>query len=101
MALKPLKEQTFKETEVSLLMSVLREWANQFQNIPFLDGRLISDLILDSADSIKVSHNLGRQPKGWFVVDQDADANIYETDRTESGLFLKASSTVTASVWVF
>lgn len=69
-----------------------------------LDGRLIRDKFLDSsANPISIDHGLGKAPRGWVIVKQDADANVYESTSStpNATLELNATADVTVSLWVF
>lgn len=100
MAFKPLKNQHFSSTDISFLMSYLVEWTSQFKEVPFLDGRLVSNVAITSS-GINIPHNLKRTPKGWFVVSKNANVDIWETSKNSDNLMLDASGDVTASFWIF
>lgn len=98
--MKPLKTLHFSDQDLALLMSVLTQWSIQFKDIPFLDGRLVEDISI-TTDTVTVSHNLKRTPKGWFVVTKNANADIWEVSKNSAQIVFDASATVTASIWIF
>lgn len=100
MSLKPLKDIVSTDVELSQLVSTLREWSKQFKDIPFLDGRLIEDIVVTTS-TVSVAHKLSRQPRGWFIVSKNANADVWESSKSSSYLVLDSSATVTISIWVF
>lgn len=70
-----------------------------------LDGKIINDVDLASGTTSIVSHNLGRNIKGWIVISKNAAQHIYDVqslnDNQDRFLYLTASGTVTVSLWVF
>jgi hypothetical protein len=80
-------------------------WAqtlNPVINNPLLQGQLISNLSLSSSNSQTFNHGLGRNMKGWFIVDINSEANIWRTAPfNASTLTLTANAETTFSIWVF
>jgi hypothetical protein len=100
MSLKDLKSFQSPDTELSLLSSNLKEWAKQFKDIPFLNGRLVEDVAINTGGK-QISHNLGREPKGWFIVTKDDNGDVFEVERNKTHLTLDTTSNLTASIWIF
>ncbi len=100
MKLKPLKQQQLPDANVARFASNVRDWSEQFQEIPHLSGRLIEDIAVTTSTK-KVNHGLKRIPKGYIIVAQDADARIWETARTDTTITFDSSATVTISIWIF
>jgi hypothetical protein len=70
--------------------------ANAFPTV----GTVLRDVLLDTAE-VGLFHKLGRKPYGWVVLDRDGTANIYRSRAsTKERLFLKASASVVADIWV-
>ncbi len=87
--------------------------------IPILDGRIVDketnsigqeiDIILSTTPK-NVEHKLGRAYQGWFLIDKDANVNVWvdppvagvdpNVDRTKY-LRLDASGSVIVKIWVF
>ncbi len=67
---------------------------------PIVDGVLIEGITITTA-GLAVSHLLGRQPRGWFVVDKTTDANVWRTAWDSRLLTLDASATTVVSLWIF
>lgn len=72
--------------------------------------RITSGTILDGVqlDGVSVgtsataiAHKLGRQPRGWWVVDQDTAATVRRSAWDATTLTLIASSACTVSLWVY
>ncbi len=71
------------------------------QVLPLLDGRLVADVDLTTS-SLRVEHGLGRTARGYIVVRSDAAQTVYETAAPDASyVYLRASGTVTVSLWVF
>ena len=70
-----------------------------------IDGKLITGQELASGSTSIISHNLGRNLKGWIVVGKNAAAHVYDSQESNSDpdkfLHLTASGTVTVDLWVF
>lgn len=71
---------------------------------PFMDGILLSNISLTTATT-HVPHQLSRPYRGFIVMDQTAQGNVWRdtsyTDRPQDVIPLKASTTLTLSIWVF
>lgn len=67
---------------------------------PILSGRLLTvPLILGVT---VVNHGLQRNLRGWFVVDQNAQANLYRSQPlNDLTLTLTSDAAVTVTLWVF
>lgn len=87
-------------------MLMQNSWAKQLN--PLLASALSSGIILPNVSLIDghttFLHYLGRQMQGWFVVDQDAPAEINRLStapmNTQS-LTLTSSAAVTVNLFVF
>jgi hypothetical protein len=69
------------------------------------DGTILDGVLLESVAIVTtgtaIDHTLGRQPRGWKVVDVDAAATIYRSAWSETTLTLVPSADCTVSLWVF
>lgn len=74
------------------------------QNVPLLDGRLVTDVAL-SGTTTRVEHGLSRRPQGWVVVGKSADARVWDMQSSNNlqdrYLDLRASGAVTVALWIF
>ena len=65
----------------------------------------IRDVSLLSASTVDVEHKLGRNWRGWYVVDKTADSRVWRdttsTSSASSHLPLKCSANVTVTLVVF
>lgn len=68
--------------------------------IPLLDGVLKSDQSVTTSTAT-IKHGLGRRPLGWLILTKDANADVWETSRSNTDLVLDSSATVTVDLWVF
>jgi hypothetical protein len=78
-----------------------QERGTQSVNTTISDGKLLQGQELTTAE-IGISHGLGRVPVGYLVAGLSANETVYHaTAATREKLYLKASGTVTATIWVF
>lgn len=88
--------------------------------VVLLDGRLVEDEVVSgqlveivlTTTPKNVAHGLGRKYRGWFIVDKNANADVWVDPPTgvplvdpnpDRALFVRldASATVTVKLWVF
>ena len=80
------------------------KWAsilNPIIALPILQGNLVSDIVLKASTAQVINHGLQRQPKGWFLVDNTANAVIWRTAWSTLTITLTASANTTVAIWVF
>ncbi len=69
-------------------------------------GRLVSGTLTD-ADELRLTHGLGRIPKGWFMGSTSGDAdmqNVVQTEANKNTLDLQnqgASGTLRFTMWLY
>lgn len=70
-----------------------------------LDGILLEDISLLSANPNVINHKLGRKLRGYIIVRQDTNTNIWDSQTSNTTpsltLVLNCGSNVTISLWVF
>lgn len=93
-----------KSQEVSNFQDNCEQVFNRITTKQILDGLLIEDLPLTTAAK-NVAHGLGRPVAGYIVIKRNANAVVYDNESTNTKktqfLILRASATVTVSLWVF
>ena len=86
-----------------------------YATIALINGRLLTTsatangqsvpLVLTAGKDNAVQHSLGRPARGWFVVNANAAATLYQSASTNPApnqqILLVTSATVTVSLWVF
>lgn len=81
------------------------KWAaelNPILALPLLAGNQINGIVLVSGVAKSINHLLQRMPQGWFVVDKNANANIWRTVAwTTTTITLEANANVTINLWVY
>lgn len=91
--------------EVNSLSRNVVDFANQFYNIPILDGLLIPGIECLASTPTTINHGLGRPIRGYQIVYQNADARLWALDENQtlpsSTLVLNCSANVTINLWVF
>lgn len=80
-------------------------WAQSLNPLllnPLIQGQILSSISLAATTPKVISHGLGRQMVGWFVIDNTASATIWRTQPFNSKtITLEASAATTISLWVF
>lgn len=70
---------------------------------PILNGVYVETSV-GIADT-EIAHGLGKAPTGWFIVNRDANAVVWESStvnsRTKDRLILVASAAVNVTLYVF
>lgn len=74
---------------------------DQVTTCPLLDGVLLPSQELATSATNHVTHKLGRTPRGYLVIDQDANARIWRVSWDTMFLDLQTSATVSVRLWVF
>lgn len=100
--IKDFKKVAGADADVAKLQQRLEEFFAQFITNPLLDGVLLKQVKLSSS-ATQVSHNLGREPQGWLVVNKNANADVWQssTNLPKSFIALTATADVTIDLWVF
>lgn len=103
--MKDLKLIKAADKELSRLQSNLEQWAASVLKAGLSDGVLLESVSLSTGDTNAVQHKLGRAPRGWIIVRQRANANIWDSQdanvfKTKS-LALECSADVIVDLWVF
>lgn len=96
-AFKKIAQATF---EASKAQDNNEQFSNQFRNNPLLDGVRITNVTVITS-TVSVAHRLGRQPLGYIITKQSADARIWLTSWNDRFLVLDSSATVVIDLWVF
>mgnify|MGYP001604000278 CR=1 FL=1 len=99
----PKKQTPRQYDQNSLFERETRAVFTDLSQREILNGRLLENVAIGTT-STKVSHGLGRVPKGWVVVDRTTDTRVFrDSTGTERATYLtlKASTAATVSLWVF
>lgn len=65
-----------------------------------LKGRQIDNVAVSTSPTA-IAHGLGRQPRGWWIVDASAAADLHRAAWDERTITLISSASATVSVWVY
>lgn len=83
------------------------QWAQQLDPIisnELLQGRLIQNVSLINGQTA-INHGLSRKLIGWFIVGQNAQASIWDSQSSNQmpqlTLVLNSTAAVTVALWVF
>lgn len=67
---------------------------------PLLNGLIVTGISV-TAVSAAFNHGLGRQPQGWFIVDKQADVNVWRTNWSNRTINLVGDANATVSIYIF
>lgn len=101
--IRPKQIQT-SDDETRRLQESLTEALVRLQTSnPLLNGVFVEKVI--ATTDTTVQHSLGYEPTGFLVVGRDADATVWKSStansRPQDRLILKATATVTVTLYVF
>lgn len=98
--LKIFRKIQTKDDTINRIQDSLVSVLNPVAKISFLDGAQLTNLAITTSAQ-KFSHNLNRQPQGWFLVDLQGSAIVFRVSWTATTVSLQASSDVTCSLWIW
>lgn len=99
----PFKKLQTNTAQLNRIQDNIDMFSQSLVNLPILrDGVLIEGLILSTTET-KIPHKLGREYIGYLILKQNAAEVAYISSTDLPGLFLnmKASGTMTVTLWVF
>ena len=74
---------------------------DEIMSVPFIQGYLLSGIVLSASTPKAIPHNLGVVPMGWILTDNQASATVWRVSWTAQVITLEASANTTINVWVF
>jgi hypothetical protein len=83
------------------LQNAVEQVLNPLSRLALLNGTILKDRQVKSAESTKIEHQLNRQPLGWFPIDHTSSAVVYRTDWSNKTISLQASADCTVDIWIF
>lgn len=88
--------------DLSLLQTNWAQQINPVLNLPTNKGQVLKSISLVTGSN-QVSHRLGRNLQGWFLVRQRGAASVYDQQDAElnPSLFLSLVSSANVSVDIF
>jgi len=93
----------FKSPDQTLML-LQKQWTlelNPLLAVSLTQGSLLPNIkLINGANTF--NHYLGKQMTGWFIIDQDALAEIYRSQPLNSQtLTLTSNAVVTIALWIF
>lgn len=105
MSLKAFQHVNTEDQQLERVQQNIAAAVNPVIQASIIDGRLIKDVSLTTAQANLIEHKLGRALKGWFITRLRAGVTIWdEQDSNElpsRTLDLRSSADVVVDVWVF
>lgn len=90
--------------DLSLLQTNWAQQLNPVIQLPINSGSILQNILLSTGLNV-VNHKLGRKLQGWFIVRQNAVANVYDSQDVnpypDLTLFLNSSADVMINLFVF
>jgi hypothetical protein len=99
MKLKPLKKIDVKDYEISRILGWIREFTEQFKSNQFILGQELQ--VSATSSGVSTDHKLGKEPEGFIVLDNTANATIWRSDWDDKTITLHSSANSQIKVWVF
>lgn len=103
--IKRLKKLDTNSSELNKFQDNVENSLQGLLNAPILNGTLIKDIPLVNGRVNEITHELGREPQGWYVVRKRADSRIWDTQEYNPNpsryLSLACSHDVTIDIWIF
>lgn len=94
-----------KDGDVIRLQANINEALRTIENLPWMNGVLLENIVLTSGVDNTVNHGLGRSPNGFVVIDKQVTCDVWRSptvnNLTDLSLLLRTSSTATVKLWVF
>jgi hypothetical protein len=99
-----MKPQKFKKIEAEGLLNKIQgnieSKLDEYDKAPFIKGVELTATVNTSDTSI--DHGLGQIPVGYLILSQNANSVIWLSGSfTKTSLTLRASATVSITLWVF
>ena len=105
MSIKRFERFPTSNETLSMIQERIEDAVLPITESSIIDGVLIQGQTLSSGSTSTVSHNLGRNIKGYIVVKRSAAQHVFDVqdtnDNPNTTLLLTASGTVTVDLWVF
>lgn len=98
----------FTETPIALFQDNVDRALTPLQNMPMVNGTVISDVVLTSGQDNLVRHGLDHTPQYFIVVKIQVSSTVWSpntstlnnTNADRTNINLRCSTTCTVSVWV-
>lgn len=104
MSIKSFKKINTSLRELDKVQSNISDYVQPLTNNPMLDGLILTEVDVSTSSTI-VNHGLGRDIRGWFIVNKDSNINVWAVSSEQSfpgtQLVLTASGTGIVSIYVF
>lgn len=100
MTIEKYRKIVTQDVEINLIQDRLARILAQVSDDPITDRQRIS-VTLTTGVSNLVYHLLGRQPKGWFLSDKTANADVWRSTWNNEYIDLRSSANVTITLEVF
>lgn len=100
MTIEKYRKIVTQDVEVNLIQDRLARILAQIADDPITDRQRI-EISLTTGIANRVYHLLGRQPKGWFITDKNANANVWRASWNSEYIDLRSSANVTLILEVF
>lgn len=103
MALKSMRVINPKDYDMDVIQRNTKEFVQQLENNIILDGVLLKDVDLASANATVINHKLNREYQGWMIVKINANANVWQSASTlpKSHLTLNCSADCTVDLYIY
>lgn len=84
---------------VNTIQQNVEDAINKLEKNTLLDNVTYNDITVNT--SYTLQHKLGRVPKGYLIVQKNANANVWNGTISDTQIVLNSSAAVTVSIIVF
>ncbi len=103
--IKAFKTISSDDKNITKLQSNISASLDSIVKSPIIDGVLIKNVLLDSTQVNEISHKLDRIPQGYVITRQRAQADIWDSQDTNTNasktFLLECSANVYVDIWFF
>ena len=93
--------QILSLNDVTRMQEGIRASLRRIEIVDMLDGVRVENVEVGTG-GLEIEHGLGRQPLGWFVVDQRSAGSVFRDAWDSKVISLRSSDAGTQiSVWIF
>ena len=84
---------------VNTLQQNVQDSLSRIEKNTLLDNVIISGVLISTSKSVE--HKLGRTPKGYLIIQKNANAQVWNGSITDTNIVLTSSAAVTVTLLIF
>lgn len=84
---------------VNTMQQNVQDSLSRIEKNTILDSVTISNVVINTSKSLE--HKLGRIPKGYLIIQKNANAQVWNGSITDTNIVLTSSAAVTVTLLIF